>query len=110
LDTGFGHEDDYNVYDKPLFTDRTAASIYKNVKEVNEDEDVEGDGGDVKKVLNSSSNPNRGFEGVDHTKGARTKPVEFEKRRLEGDDEKFETGGMKDQKEMGEAYKRRRME
>lgn len=57
LDTGFGHEDDYNVYDKPLFTDRTAASIYKNVKEVPvEDEYNEGDekGGEVKKVLNSS--------------------------------------------------------
>jgi hypothetical protein len=27
------------VYDKPLFTDRTAASIYKNVKEVPVDDD-----------------------------------------------------------------------
>jgi len=34
LDTGFGEEDDYNLYDRPLFTDRTAASIYKNVKEI----------------------------------------------------------------------------
>ena len=41
LDTGFGEEDDYNLYDKPLFTDRAAASIYKNVKEIpEEDEDV----------------------------------------------------------------------
>jgi SNW domain-containing protein 1 len=39
LDSGFGEEDDYNLYDKPLFADRTAASIYKNVKEVNDDED-----------------------------------------------------------------------
>ena len=31
LATGFGDEDDYNLYEKPLFTDRTAASIYKNV-------------------------------------------------------------------------------
>ena len=34
LEQGFGEDDDYNLYDKPLFTDRTAASIYKNVKEI----------------------------------------------------------------------------
>lgn len=39
LDTGFGHDDDYNIYDKPLFTDRTAASIYKGVKEVPVDDE-----------------------------------------------------------------------
>lgn len=32
LGSGFGHEEDYHLYDKPLFADRTAASIYKNVK------------------------------------------------------------------------------
>lgn len=32
LEAGFGDEDDYNLYDKPLFTDRSAASIYKNVR------------------------------------------------------------------------------
>lgn len=31
IDTGFGDDEDYNLYDKPLFTDRSAASIYKNV-------------------------------------------------------------------------------
>jgi len=29
--SGFGGEDDYNLYEKPLFTDRTGASIYKSV-------------------------------------------------------------------------------
>jgi hypothetical protein len=34
------------LYDKPLFTDRTAASIYKNVKEIPvEDEDATAAGG-----------------------------------------------------------------
>ena len=42
LDTGFGEEDDDNLYDKPLFTDRTAASIYKSVKEVPVDDDNDG--------------------------------------------------------------------
>jgi len=32
LGSGFGNEEDYNLYDKPLFADRTNASIYKNVK------------------------------------------------------------------------------
>jgi SNW domain-containing protein 1 len=31
LGQGFGDDEDYNLYDKPLFTDRTAAGIYKNV-------------------------------------------------------------------------------
>ena len=54
LDSGFGHDDDYNLYDKPLFTDRTAASIYKSVKEVPvDDEEGEQGGEEVKKVLNS---------------------------------------------------------
>lgn len=49
LGSGFGHEEDYNLYDKPLFADRTAASIYKNVKNldvskyVNEDDEQETD-------------------------------------------------------------------
>lgn len=47
LGSGFGHDEDYNLYDKPLFADRTAASIYKNVKNldvskyVNEDDEQE---------------------------------------------------------------------
>ena len=32
LNSGFGDEDDYDLYDKPLWVDRTAASIYKNVR------------------------------------------------------------------------------
>ena len=38
LDQGFGEEDDYVVYDKPLFADRTAANIYNAPKEVDDDE------------------------------------------------------------------------
>lgn len=108
LDSGFGHEDDYNLYDKPLFTDRTAASIYKNVKEVQEDDDggeVNQKGGEVKKVLNQQ--PSRGFEGTDYTKGARTKPVEFEKKKLEQDDDNFGEAGLKEKQD---ANKRRKLD
>ena len=34
LKQGYGSEDEYRVYDKPLFTDRAAASIYKNLNEI----------------------------------------------------------------------------
>lgn len=55
--TGFGDDDDYNLYEKPLFTDRTSASIYKNVNRetgqgtlaANLSDDGEGD--DLKDVL-----------------------------------------------------------
>jgi len=42
LESGFGHDEDYNLYDKPLFADRTAASIYKNINK-NADEEAETD-------------------------------------------------------------------
>ena len=32
IGTGFGDEDDYNIYDKPLFSDKTSQSIYKGLK------------------------------------------------------------------------------
>jgi len=79
LESGFGDEDEYNVFDKPLFQDKTAASIY-NVKEYNDNLDEEDAGGEknnVEKMLNRA--PNRGFEGAADKKSARTKPVEFEK-------------------------------
>ena len=36
---GLLHDDEYNLYDKPLFHDRAAASIYKNVKDTAMDEE-----------------------------------------------------------------------
>ena len=96
LDTGFGEDDDYNLYDKPLFADRTAASIYKNVKEIPVEEEDTQPANEAKKALQQ---PSRGFEGTDYTKGARTKPVEFEKRRLETEDDgKLGTGGLVDKR------------
>ena len=71
------------MYDKPLFTDRTAASIYKNVKEIPQEEEDEQQGANNAAVKKTLQQPNRGFEGTDYTKGDRTKPVEFEKRRLD---------------------------
>eukprot|EP00344_Euplotes_crassus_P005926 CAMPEP_0197001088 /NCGR_PEP_ID=MMETSP1380-20130617/5868_1 /TAXON_ID=5936 /ORGANISM="Euplotes crassus, Strain CT5" /LENGTH=342 /DNA_ID=CAMNT_0042418617 /DNA_START=516 /DNA_END=1541 /DNA_ORIENTATION=+ len=81
MEQGFGDDDEYNLYDKPLFADRTATSIYKSTKEVNEEEDLEDtDKNRVAKVLKTTNKPNRGFEGADYTKGPRCAPVEFEQK------------------------------
>ena len=69
LGHGFGDEEDYNLYDKPLFTDRTAASIYKNVKNIDEDQAAEtnlpqGSQQEIKNALQINQKPNRGFEGT----------------------------------------------
>jgi len=81
LDTGFGDEDEYGVYDKPLFQDKAAASIY-NIKEYDDNID-EADTGEKEKKktgveTGTTKAPQRGFDGAEK-KAARTKPVEFEK-------------------------------
>ena len=111
LGQGFGDDEDYNLYDKPLFTDRTAAGIYKNVRrETGEgalanqlsDDDGGNEGqSDVKKVLRQA--PARGFEGSSggagndksdaQRKSTRAKPVEFERRNL-NEDQAFGQGGL----------------
>ena len=55
---GFGDEDDYNLYEKPLFTDRSAASIYRSVQREtgvgladNLSDGDDGDNGAVKEAL-----------------------------------------------------------
>ena len=91
--TGFGDEDDYNLYEKPLFTDRTAASIYKNVNRetgtgnLAQNLSDDGEEDEVKDVLRQQ--PNRGFEGTKEQekekRAQRQKPVEFEKGMLAED-------------------------
>jgi SNW domain-containing protein 1 len=80
LESGFGDEDEYNAFDKPLFQDKTAASIY-NIKEFNDDVDESEPTGDNKKndlEKMLTRQPNKGFEGADK-KASRSKPVEFER-------------------------------
>ena len=51
LESGFKGEDDYDLYDKPLFADRTSSSIYNNIKSSsNIDDDSEEKGSDTKKL------------------------------------------------------------
>lgn len=37
VDAGFGSDDEYNHFDKPLFAERSAAGIYRNVRELDEE-------------------------------------------------------------------------
>ena len=108
-----GEDDDYNLYDKPLFADRTAATIYKNTKNIDVDKYV----GDedaaktrVRKVLGAAEGQGQGagFDGkASGAEGAsaaartgRNRPVEFEKTRLQTaeDDANFRPGLQKRQK------------
>jgi len=75
MDSGFGKEDGYNVFDKPLFASREDAGIYRHNKER-----MEQSQGMLAKVGGKNS-----FEGADGST-TRTVPVEFER-----DDETFGT-------------------
>lgn len=67
---GFGEDDDYNLYSKPLFTDRSSASIYRSVQREtgvgladNLSDGDDGDNGTIKEALKVAQ-PSRGFEGA----------------------------------------------
>ena len=84
MDSGFGAEDEYNTYSKPLF-DRagvTSASIYRPTRgetEHNADESFD----KLVKGATSKFQPSKGFAGAegggDIQAGPRTAPVQFEK-------------------------------
>ncbi len=79
LDTGFGEEDSYTVYDKPWReTESMANTIYRPSKNVDKEY-----GDDFEKALSSKRFvPDKGFEGADSKGGAaggsREGPVVFE--------------------------------
>ena len=72
-----GDEEDYNLYDKPLFTDRSEAAIHK-IKPVKEDENPNDK---MKKLLVKHPKPARGFEGAEGTNNT-DKTIEFEKKEV----------------------------
>ena len=74
LDTGFGEDDVYNVYDKPWReTESVANTIYRPSKNLDKDY-----GDDFEKALSSKRFvPDKGFEGAEKG-GTREGPVAFE--------------------------------
>mmetsp|Transcript_9525 Transcript_9525/g.11055 ORF Transcript_9525/g.11055 Transcript_9525/m.11055 type:complete len:590 (+) Transcript_9525:98-1867(+) len=78
MESGFGGEDSYNVYDKPLFAER-GSSLYKP-RATDDDEE-----GAADKLKTDKFQPNQGFEGAGKKQGGRDKPVAFEKDAEEAD-------------------------
>ena len=80
MSAGFGAEDDYNLYDKPLFNGSSSAAIYRP-KRAEEGSVVGGVAQDkIDKILGDAK-PHRGFKGADADErdAVRDGPVLFEK-------------------------------
>ncbi|XP_067130581.1 SNW domain-containing protein 1 [Centruroides vittatus] len=79
MDSGFGGDDDYNVYDKPWRGNQSVGqSIYRPR---NEDKDMYGD--DIDKLIKTARFvPDKDFSGTDHSV-RRDGPVQFEKQEEE---------------------------
>eukprot|EP01125_Pyxidicula_operculata_P006575 TRINITY_DN226_c0_g1_i1.p1 TRINITY_DN226_c0_g1~~TRINITY_DN226_c0_g1_i1.p1 ORF type:complete len:454 (-),score=160.31 TRINITY_DN226_c0_g1_i1:94-1455(-) len=80
LDSGFGEDEDYNIYDKRLFGGEREHALYKAPKR----EDVEQYGGNVslEQIVNTKKfKPHKDFGGVDRSQNAaeREGPVQYEK-------------------------------
>ncbi|EFN68099.1 SNW domain-containing protein 1 [Camponotus floridanus] len=76
LDSGYGHEDEYNVYDKPWKDGNSIAShIYRPNKNI--DKDTYGD--ELEKLIKTNRFvPDKEFSGTDRS-ATRSGPVQFEK-------------------------------
>eukprot|EP00271_Cylindrocystis_brebissonii_P010352 TRINITY_DN26523_c0_g1_i1.p1 TRINITY_DN26523_c0_g1~~TRINITY_DN26523_c0_g1_i1.p1 ORF type:complete len:587 (+),score=118.04 TRINITY_DN26523_c0_g1_i1:329-2089(+) len=78
LESGFGAEDSYAVYDKGLFNREGAGGLYK-VRKLTEEE-MGGDAGGREEGGSSDRfRPDRGFAGATERSAPRDRPVEFEK-------------------------------
>jgi len=88
MSSGFGGDDSYDLYDKPLLNPNTSTYIYRGSS--NADSDVYGNAGGagsndteegLSKIIAKSAQPDRGFKGAESSgrPGGRSKPVEFER-------------------------------
>jgi len=78
LDSGFGDEEDYNIYDKSLHNKEREAALYRAPKR---DEELYGEKISMEKIINTSRfKPDKDFEGVDREVPIepRSGPVQFE--------------------------------
>lgn len=80
LDAGYGAEDDYGVYSKPLFDRGAESTIYRPKRD---DSEIYGDADTQLTKLKDTSRfqPDKGFQGTDGAPrgGTRSAPVQFEK-------------------------------
>ncbi|OVA19380.1 SKI-interacting protein [Macleaya cordata] len=94
MDSGFANDDQYNVYDKGLFTAQsTLSSLYRGRRDTDSEMYgvVDADHEQLEKVLKTDRfKPDKRFTGAGATEkaGPRDRPVEFEK--LAEEDDPFE--------------------
>ncbi|KAI4377765.1 hypothetical protein MLD38_015343 [Melastoma candidum] len=86
MDSGFATDDQYNVYDKGLFTAQpTLSTLYKPKKDV-DSEMYGGEDEQFEKIVKTERfKPNKAFAGTSDRSGPRDRPVEFEKEAEEAD-------------------------
>lgn len=96
MDSGFGADDDYSTYSKPLFDRSEGTGIYRPKRD---DADIYGDVDSQMAKLSDTSKfkPDKGFAGTQGAPtggGGRTAPVQFEKTRsvVEDEEDAFEIG------------------
>ncbi|KAL1804850.1 hypothetical protein ACET3Z_027918 [Daucus carota] len=86
MDSGFGTEEQYNVYDKGLFTaQNTLSTLYRPKKDA--DADTYGGADEqLDKIMKTDRfKPDKSFTGTSEKTGPRDRPVEFEKEHEEAD-------------------------
>ncbi|KAL6984752.1 hypothetical protein U1Q18_018134 [Sarracenia purpurea var. burkii] len=86
MDSGFATDDQYNVYDKGLFTAQpTLSTLYRPKKDA--DADMYGGAEEqLQKILKTDRfKPDKSFAGTSEKAGPRDRPVEFEKEAEEAD-------------------------
>uniref|UniRef100_A0A0D6QR59 SKI-interacting protein SKIP SNW domain-containing protein n=1 Tax=Araucaria cunninghamii TaxID=56994 RepID=A0A0D6QR59_ARACU len=86
MESGFAADDQYNIYDKGLFTaQNTLSTLYRPKKDA-ESEVYGGADEQLDKVLKTDRfRPDKGFAGATERGGPRDRPVEFEKDAEEAD-------------------------
>ncbi|KAK3210644.1 hypothetical protein Dsin_015350 [Dipteronia sinensis] len=86
MDSGFATDDQYNVYDKGLFTAQpTLSTLYRPKKD--SDSDMYGNADEqLEKIMKTERfKPDKGFAGSNERSGPRDRPLEFEKEAEEAD-------------------------
>jgi len=81
LSNGFGAEDDYNVYSKPLMSGSSASQLYRPPKDLQKEVNADREMKSILETGTSRFKPDRGFKGASDQVASshRAKPVEFEK-------------------------------
>ncbi|PPS06405.1 hypothetical protein GOBAR_AA14244 [Gossypium barbadense] len=86
MDSGFATDDQYNIYDKGLFTAQpTLSTLYRPKKDV-DSEMYGGADEQLEKIMKTERfKPDKAFAGTSEKSGPRDRPVEFEKEVEEAD-------------------------